>query len=297
MNATLSWTIGAGATSQNVQYKLSTSSTWITFSTVGGSANTETVTGLDDNLLYNFRIVSFCSGGEPAPSAVLTKINMTCPSVTTTVTDTTISYSFNEVGGDVTSYVVKLFNSAGTAEVATSTPTGTTTLTGTITGLTASSTYKLRVIPAAGSITKADCPFVDVTTAAPPVCSIPTNVVATLEVESVELGICVINLGASMAPCIGGTADDHMEAYVELSEVTTVDAVFSLEIGYIPGSPSGICSNVNDFINLSVTVLAGTSSGLLNCDNGAPFIDSGGAFICSVTISDGPYPTCLNNVT
>lgn len=183
MNVTLSWTIGVGATSQNVQYKLSTSSTWITFSTVAGSTTTETVTGLNDNLLYNFRIISICSGGQPAPSAVVTKINIICPSVTTTVTSTTISYSFNEIGGDINSYVVKLFNSAGTAEVTTSTPTGTTTRTGTITGLVASSTYKLRVVPTAGSITKTDCPFVNVTTAAPPVCSIPTNVVATLEPE------------------------------------------------------------------------------------------------------------------
>ena len=114
---------------------------------------------------------------------MLTQINIICPSVTTTVTDTTISYSFNEIGGDVNSYVVKLFNSAGSAEITTSTPTGTTTLTGVITGLVASSTYKLRVVPTAGSITKTDCPFVNVTTAAPPVCSIPTNVVATLEPE------------------------------------------------------------------------------------------------------------------
>lgn len=183
MNVTLSWTIGVGATSQNVQYKLSTSSTYITFSTISGTATTETVTGLSDNLLYNFRIISICSGGAPAPSAVVTRINIICPSLTTTVTSTTISYSFNEVGGDVSSYVVKLFNSAGTAEVATSTPTGTATRTGTITGLAASSTYKLRVVPTAGSITKTDCPFVNVTTAAPPVCNIPTNVVATLEPE------------------------------------------------------------------------------------------------------------------
>lgn len=184
MNATLSWSIGAGATTQNVQYKLSTSSTWITFSSVGGSATTETVTGLDSNLLYNFRIVTYCSGGTPAPSTTITKINILCPTVTTTPTDTTVAYSFPEIGGDVDSYVVKLFNSAGTTEVATSTPTGTTTRSGTLTGLTASTTYKLRVVPTAGSITKTDCEFNNVTTTAPPVCSIPTNVVATLEPET-----------------------------------------------------------------------------------------------------------------
>jgi hypothetical protein len=184
MNATLSWSIGAGATSQNVQYKLSSSPTWITFSTVGGSATTETVTGLQDNLLYNFRIVTQCGGGTPAPSTVITKINIVCPTVTVTSTSTTVSYSFSEIGGDVDGYVVKLFNTAGTVEVGSSTPTGTATRTGTFTGLTASSVYKVRVIPSAGTITKTDCAFTNATTAAPPVCSIPTNVVATLEPET-----------------------------------------------------------------------------------------------------------------
>lgn len=184
MNATLSWSIGAGATSQNVQYKLSTSSTWITFTTVGGSATTATVTGLDSNKLYNFRIITFCSGGTPAPSAIITKINILCPTVVTSSTDTTVSYSFDEIGGDVDSYVVKLYNSAGTTEVGSSVPTGTTILTGTFTGLTASTTYKVKVVPSAGTITKTDCELNNVSTTAPPVCSIPTDVVAILEPET-----------------------------------------------------------------------------------------------------------------
>lgn len=184
MNATLTWSIGAGATTQNVQYKLSSATTWTTFSTVGGSATTETVTGLDDNLIYNFRIVTYRSGGTPAPSSPISKINIICPSVTTTPTDTTVAYSFPEIGGDVDGYTVKIYDSAGTTEVASSTPTGTTTRTGTLTGLTASTSYKLKVIPSAGSLTKTDCSFTSVSTTAPPVCSIPTNVVATLEPET-----------------------------------------------------------------------------------------------------------------
>jgi hypothetical protein len=184
MNATLSWSIGAGATSQNVQYKLNSSTTWITFSTVGGSATTETVTGLQDNLIYNFRIVTQCGGGTPANSTVLNKIYIVCPTVTLTSTDTTVTYSFPAIGGDVDAYSVKIFNSAGTTEVASSTPTGTTTRTGTFTGLTASTTYKVRVVPSAGTLTKTDCAFTNVTTAAPPVCNIPTDVVATLEPET-----------------------------------------------------------------------------------------------------------------
>lgn len=180
MNVTLNWTVGVGATSQNVQYKLSTDSTWITFSTVTGTATTETVTGLSDNLIYDFRIISNCASGSPAPSSTIQKISFTCPAVTTTVTSTSISYSFAELGGSMTSYQVKLFNSAGDTEVASGTPTGTTTRTGTFTTLSSGTSYKLRVIPVAGSFSKTDCAFVSVATAEPAVCAIPTSVTASL---------------------------------------------------------------------------------------------------------------------
>ena len=161
MNVTLNWTVGAGATSQNVQYKLASASTWITFSTVTGTAVTETVTGLSDNLTYDFKIISNCNGGTAGSSAIIKQINIICPTVTTTLTSTSISYSFPEIGGSVGSYSVKLFNSAGTSELSSQTPTGTTTLTGTFTALTASTSYKIRVVPTAGTITKTDCAFTD----------------------------------------------------------------------------------------------------------------------------------------
>jgi len=182
MNVTLNWTVGAGATSQNVQYKLASASTWITFSTVTGTAVTETVTGLSDNLTYDFKIISNCNGGTAGSSAIIKQINIICPTVTTTLTSTSISYSFPEIGGSVGSYSVKLFNSAGTSELSSQTPTGTTTLTGTFTALTASTSYKIRVVPTAGTITKTDCAFTTATTSAPAVCSVPTAVTADITV-------------------------------------------------------------------------------------------------------------------
>ena len=180
MNVTLNWTIGSGATSQNVQYKLSSSSTWTTFITLAGSTTTATVTGLSDNLLYDLKIVSNCSGGTPINSSTMQQINMICPTVTPTLTSTTIAYSFPEIGGSVSSYVVKLFNSTGVTELASQTPTGTTTLTGTFSGLSSSTSYNIRVVPTAGSITKTDCTFVPVATSVPPSCNAPSGVTATL---------------------------------------------------------------------------------------------------------------------
>ena len=180
MNVTLNWSIGSGATSQSAQYKLSTSSTWTTFSTLAGSATTETITGLSDNLLYDLRIVSSCSGGTPVNSAVVQKINIICPTVFTTPTSSSIAYSFSEIGGSVSSYVVKLFNSSGSTELASQTPSGTTTLTGTFSALSSSTSYNIRVVPTAGAITKTDCAFAAVSTSIPPSCNAPSGVTATV---------------------------------------------------------------------------------------------------------------------
>lgn len=180
MNVTLTWTPGAGSTSQNVQYKLATASTWTTFSTVSGTATTAIVTGLSDNLIYDLRITTACNGGTTTASSVLQRINFICPTVTVTAASTSLSYSFPEIGGSVGSYAVKLFNSTGTSELASQTPTGTTTLTGTFSDLTASTTYKIRVVPTAGTITKTDCAFATGVTLAPPTCNVPTGVTAEL---------------------------------------------------------------------------------------------------------------------
>lgn len=183
MNVTLAWTPGVGSTSQNVQYKLASASTWTTFSTVLGDVTTATVTGLSDNLIYDFKIVTACNGGTSTSSPVVKKINIICPTVTVTAASTSLSYSFPEIGGSVDSYAVKLFNSAGSSELASQTPTGTTTRTGTFSSLTASTTYKIRVVPTAGTITKADCAFTTGVTLAPPTCNAPTGVTADLAPE------------------------------------------------------------------------------------------------------------------
>jgi hypothetical protein len=103
--------------------------------------------------------------------------------------------------------------------------------------------------------------------------------------------ICVTNFGASMVPCIGGSADDYMEGFVNLDSITPVEAVFEILVGYIPGTQIGNCNNQNDFVSLFVTVEAGNSNGLLTCPN-APFIDFNSATICSTTLVSGPYNEC-----
>lgn len=180
MNITLNWTAGGGASSQDVQYKLASGVTWTTHENVAGSTATSTINGLQDNLIYDFRVITNCAGGTPSASTATQQIKITCPTVSTTPSDTSIAYSFPENGGSITGYTVKLFNSAGTTELASQTPTGTTTRSGTFSGLTQSTAYKIRVIITAGSFTKSDCVFVDTTTTVTPVCNPPTGLSAAL---------------------------------------------------------------------------------------------------------------------
>ena len=184
MNITLTWTAGAGASTQNVQYKLASSSTWITHETVAGNIATSSITGLEDNKIYDFRVVTNCAGGTPNGSPAVQQIKITCPVVTPSPSDTSVAYSFPELGGSITAYTVKLFNSAGDTELASQTPTGTTTRSGTFTGLTASTGYKIRVIITAGSFSKTDCAMVSTTTTATPACNAPTNVSASIDPDN-----------------------------------------------------------------------------------------------------------------
>jgi hypothetical protein len=179
MNINLNWSVGASAASQDVQYKLASSSTWITHSNVAGNVTTASITGLQDNLIYDFRVVTNCTGGTPSPGSATQQINIICPTVTTTVTDTTFSYSFLHIGGSVTSYSVQLLNSAGTTVLQTQNPAVSSTVTGTFSSLTQTTVYGVRVTAVAGTFNK-QCSIVYDTTSATPTCNPPTNLTAVL---------------------------------------------------------------------------------------------------------------------
>jgi hypothetical protein len=180
MNITLTWTPGAGASNQDVQYKLSTEPTiWTTHSSVAAGVATATINGLLDNRIYDFRVVTNCAGGI-STSAATQQINIICPTVTTNPSSTTIGFSFPEIGGSITGYTAKIFDTTGTTLISSQTPAGTTTRTGSFTSLTASTNYKIRIEIAAGSFSKTNCSFISVTTTASPTCNPPTGVTATL---------------------------------------------------------------------------------------------------------------------
>lgn len=174
MNVTINWSAGGGSSTQDVQYKLSSSAAWITQGSVTGTVVTYTINGLSDNLLYDFRVVSNCTGGTAVNSSLLQQINILCPSVTATTTASTVAYSFAAVGGSVSAYTVELLNSAGTTIIATQ-----SSVSGTFTGLSEGTVYKIRVSAVAGSFTKV-CNLVSATTTVTPVCNAPTINTVTL---------------------------------------------------------------------------------------------------------------------
>lgn len=181
---TLNWTPSpASSENQTIQYKLNSDTEWITFATVSPTTDSQVITELDDNKIYDFRIVNECSGGGEAPSPSVSKIWFACPVMTVTPSASTITYSFPHVGGDVNKYIVDLLSSSNAlrgTKVHTS-PSG--TLTFTFTGLPFGTTYKIRVSMFAGAafeFSHTCAPVTIVNTTAAESCSIPTGVSATM---------------------------------------------------------------------------------------------------------------------
>lgn len=64
----LTWTPSnaPSVTVQKVQYKVSTTSSWITAATLSSTASTQTIDSLSNATYYDFRVVCVCNGKELA---------------------------------------------------------------------------------------------------------------------------------------------------------------------------------------------------------------------------------------
>lgn len=110
------------------------------------------------NTLYTWRVISNCTSS--APYADYQFANLACPSVTLTSDNSTVSYSFMNVGGQVDKYEVSIYESDGVTLVHTDTviPSFPSPITGTFTYLSDGTTYKVKVRAYIGSYYK-DCPL------------------------------------------------------------------------------------------------------------------------------------------
>lgn len=186
--AIINWTPAGGtnSTNQTVQYKLSTSSTWIDFSVESSSVTTKTITGLTLNAIYDFRIVDNCLVGGASGSSVFSGIVFSCPSIVVTNTYNSVTVNFSTTTLlSINKIVVQLLASDGTTIVGSQIISGLVNdhdYTTAFAGLSAATTYKARLVLFAGTgfIYTNNCSIETTITAAIPVCNAPSNVIATL---------------------------------------------------------------------------------------------------------------------
>jgi len=143
--ATLNWTAVSGATSYNVQYRLTGTTTWTTVSTPNTSY---TLSGLASSSTYQYQIQANCNGTLGTYSAISTfTTNAETPTCgiptglnATNVSSTGATLNWNAVSG-ATTYNVQ-YRLQGTTTWTTVPTLGTSYV---LTGLSASSTYEFQV--------------------------------------------------------------------------------------------------------------------------------------------------------
>lgn len=208
MKVKLNWTLGSltpqgqQPTTLVIQDRLSSVSQWTTretkpyaeFCTAGACQYTYVDGVLLPNLSYDFRIGTNCAQGTISYSNVFTKLNIVCPEVTITKTSSTISYSFpGAVGTAVTGYTVALYAVSDTSfstplgqeELVSYTPTP-ASVNGTITGLSAETSYVLRVVVKSSAPDKS--------------CTYPTSTDATVSCNAAtNLTACICGVDCAQA--------------------------------------------------------------------------------------------------
>lgn len=179
--ATINWTPGGGAYSQtqDIHYRTIQTSEWTLYSVVSAATNSAVITGLSDNVIYQFRITDNCAFGTNASSNIAETMYMTCPVVTLDPTADTVDFSFSHLGGDISHYTVELLNTVDTVIAGTDFFSPGATVSGTFGGLSPENTYKVRVTVFAAGVYVPGfsqvCTPVSFTTEAV-VCNTPSNV-------------------------------------------------------------------------------------------------------------------------
>jgi hypothetical protein len=138
--------------------------------TIIGTANFNVSTGkweitdnsAVNNTLYTYKAISNCAVPQ---STLVNFANITCPTIALTVDNTSESYSFSPLGGEIDKYEVEIWDSAGITKIHTDTytPSFTNPISGSFTYLTQGTTYKTRLVASIGAASF-PCPFIAKTT-------------------------------------------------------------------------------------------------------------------------------------
>jgi len=155
-NFTLNWTpnINGNIISQQAEYrKKSVGGGYITigFTPSNPMSISETsaiITGLDNNVVYEFRIGNNCSEGGLVYDGIIKEgLKFGCVAPTEIHTPSSIQASVSGLPVDITKVVFRLYDSAGTSLLSgpTTVNTASGSATNNFTGLTSSTTYRVRV--------------------------------------------------------------------------------------------------------------------------------------------------------
>jgi len=192
-NFTITWTAPGALTStgQVVEYRdISANGSWTGSVTVGPTVGSYIFIGLDDDTAYEFRVTNNCVFGGPTVSTnILSGAFPTCPAVTVTPNYTTLLGTYITVSYTPPAtynyqiYDFVLTNAAGTSVIASNLgviPSGVGVQTFNFTGLTASTTYQVRLQvkidlsgTGVGPYATEDCIANTATTPASVVCNTP----------------------------------------------------------------------------------------------------------------------------
>ena len=184
----LNWTAVGSATNYNVQYKIFSVGSW---TTVVSASNTYTLSGLTPSTKYYFQVQSNCGSGNLSNYSILDSFTTLTPVCTiptnlaaTSITSTTTQLGWAAVGSAISYNVQYKIFSAGTWTTVVS-----ATNSYALSGLTPLTKYYFQIQANCGSGNLSNYSVKDsFTTAAPPVCNIPSNLtVANLTSTSVQL--------------------------------------------------------------------------------------------------------------
>ncbi|MGG9970230.1 reprolysin-like metallopeptidase [Ferruginibacter sp. SUN002] len=178
--ATVSWAAVANAISYAVDYKLSSSSTWISAATATTSTS-QVLTGLTQGSTYDWRVKATCSAGSG--SNVQAQFTTTAPAVcnaptglaSSAITTSSATVSWAAVSGAV-SYAVDYKLSSSSTWISAATATTSTSVT--LSGLVASSVYDWRVATNCSSLSST-ATTAQFTTTAVAVCNAPTGLASS----------------------------------------------------------------------------------------------------------------------
>ncbi|UEG50174.1 T9SS type A sorting domain-containing protein [Ferruginibacter lapsinanis] len=224
--ATVSWTAVSGAISYAVDYKLTSSSTWVSAATAT-TATSVVLSGLTQASTYDWRVKATCTSGSG--TAVQAQFTTTAPAVcnapsgltSSAITTNSATINWTAVSGAL-SYVVdyKLTSSSTWINAATAT----TSTSVALSGLTASSTYDWRVTTNCTSGTSVATAS-QFTTAA-----VTTTCTTAYEANETLATAAAIATGTPISAAIGSSTDID---YYKI--VTTTTGNITVALSNLPG--------------------------------------------------------------